>query len=99
MSANKLTLLRLWLIAWLLALNTEMMNTTREGASGVVDMVKKMLCGLFKETSDAAEALETERAHKMPMSQQGKGIPTQLRSTEFAGERTTSQMFQFFTWL
>lgn len=77
-----------------------------ERSSGVVDMVKKMLCELFKETPDAAEALEIERAHRTPMSQQGKGTPAQrpqhilvkfLRYTDREKVRARAREFGTFT--
>lgn len=78
-----------------------------EKGSNVADIVKKMLCELFKETPDVAEALEIERAHRTPMTQQGKGIPTQwprhilvkfLRYTDREKVRTRAHEAGAFTW-
>ena len=73
----------------------------------MADIVNKMLCELFKETPEVAQALEIERAHRTPMTQQGKGIPTQrprhilvkfLRYTDREKVRTRAREAGSFTW-
>lgn len=78
-----------------------------EKGSGVVAMIKEMLCSLFKETPDVAETFEIERAHRTPMSQQNKGTPTQrprhilvkfLRYADREKVRARAREVGSFTW-